>query len=101
MPLPKPIELVAVLFAVAVVASGCQRDRSSEQLESTLTPSLVNYPEERSRAEILREASLTSGGPSPSGAEDFDINRHGDECVAAIGPIPPFSCFDGALIPIT
>jgi hypothetical protein len=34
-------------------------------------------------------------------AQQYTIRDHGLECEQKIGPIPPFSCLDGELIPIT
>jgi hypothetical protein len=34
-------------------------------------------------------------------AQEYTINDHGKDCEREIGPIPPFSCLDGEIIPIT
>ncbi|GJD66492.1 hypothetical protein [Methylobacterium frigidaeris] len=39
--------------------------------------------------------------PGQVSAQAYTINDHGKDCAREIGPIPPFSCLDGEIIPIT
>lgn len=91
------------LLVVAICVSiGCFAAATPAGLEPTREPlSIVAYPEDRPIIETLRQAREAHRLMGLGDAADLDINSHGDECIAAIGPIPPFSCLDGATIPIT
>jgi hypothetical protein len=82
-------------------------------LEPTAAPRPASANEDLvSKAQILRENGIAlplsrairsqpGRAVTEGGVVELDINQHGDECAAAIGPVPPFSCLDGAIIPIT